>query len=275
MKHTITLLTALLLAPLAALHAAGPSKGEPTNAVEAAAKKTNTDAAIEAKYQALVAALPPDQQAWERTLQENLGGFYLPIHKRMRAEGRSSCWDFVQDDPVLPRVLLIGDSVSGGYTLASRKLLAGKANVHKAPENCGPTANGVKKLNVWLGEGRWKVIHFNFGLHDSKTPVADYEARLRAIVSRLQKTGARLIWANTTPRPADAKEGPQLAAAVVERNEIAARVMRENGIPINDLFEYISPHTARVQNPQDVHFNQEGYQLLGGRVAAAIEAALK
>src|SRR5512137_2492523 len=37
----------------------------------------------------------------------------------------------VSDDPKLPRVLLIGDSISIGYTLPVRKLLAGKANVHR------------------------------------------------------------------------------------------------------------------------------------------------
>src|SRR5262249_23387958 len=111
------------------------------------------------QYQAVVAKLPPDQQAWERTLQENLGGFYLPIHKRDKVAGRSNAWDFVQDDPKLPRVLLIGDSVSRGYTQAARKALAGKANVHRAPENCGPTANGLNKLDVWLGDRHWKVIH--------------------------------------------------------------------------------------------------------------------
>ena len=56
------------------------------------------------------------QQAWERTLQENLGGFYLPIHKREKVRGTPNAWDFVEDDPKLPRVLLIGDSVSRGYT---------------------------------------------------------------------------------------------------------------------------------------------------------------
>ena len=41
----------------------------------------------------------------------------------------------VKDDPTLPRILLIGDSISIGYTPATRKLLAGKANVHRIPEN--------------------------------------------------------------------------------------------------------------------------------------------
>src|SRR5512133_119554 len=74
----------------------------------------------------------------------------------------------VTDVPGLPRVLLIGDSISMGYTLPVRTLLAGKANVHRPPENCGDTARGVKSLDKWLGDGKWDVIHFNFGLHDLK-----------------------------------------------------------------------------------------------------------
>lgn len=282
-SHAIAaaLLLVLAPAPLAAQSpqappqkAAEPPQGEPTNAAEAAAKKSAADAANEKAYQTLVGTLPPEQQAWERTLQENLGSFYLPIHKRRRVEGRSSCWDFVEDDPNLPRVLLIGDSVSGGYTLATRASLAGKANVHKAPENCGPTANGLKKLDIWLGDGHWDVIHFNFGLHDSRTPVADYEKRLHEIVARLKKSGATLIWASTTPRPADGKEGPVLVDAVIERNDIAARVMRENDIVIDDLYTAVLPHLAEMQNPKDVHFNAKGYSFLGSQVAAAIEAVL-
>ena len=35
------------------------------------------------------------------------------------------------DDPTLPRVLIIGDSISIGYTPRVRRLLEGKANVHR------------------------------------------------------------------------------------------------------------------------------------------------
>src|SRR5215212_9456507 len=51
----------------------------------------------------------------------------------------------ITDDPKLPRVLLIGDSISIGYTLPVRKQLKGTANVHRIPENGGPTTNGVAK----------------------------------------------------------------------------------------------------------------------------------
>ena len=251
------------------------TKAEPTNAAEAAAKKAAADKAIDEKYQAWKAKLLPDQQAWETVLEQNLGSFYLPIHKSEKVQGRSNAWDFVADDPRLPRVLLIGDSVSRGYTQATRKALAGKANVHRAPENCGPTANGVKKLNVWLGDGKWDVIHFNFGIHDRATPAADYERRLNEIVTRLKATGAKVIWASTTPIPPDTKDGPAAAEAIVEKNRIAGQIAQKQGVTTDDLFTFITPHLAKVQNPKDVHFTAEGYDLLGAQVAKSIEAALK
>lgn len=253
--------------------AAGPAV-EPTNAAEAAAKKQAEAAELDGKYQAWVATLAPGHQAWEKVLQENLGGFYLPIHKKEKVEGKTNAWDYVQDDPALPRVLLIGDSVSRGYTLAVRKLLEGKANVHRAPANCGPTKTGLEKLDVWLGEGKWDVIHFNFGIHDRATPLEDYRERLGKIVERLSGTGARLIWATTTPIP-DVAETKQTAASIVERNAVAAELMSEKEVAVNDLFAAITPHLATLQNPRDVHFNADGYRFLGEKVAASIETALK
>ena len=267
----LLLAAALLNAPI--LRAQTP-KTEPTNAAEAAAKKAAADALIEEKYAALVATLPPEQQAWETLLQQNLGNFYLPIHKRDKLAGRSTAWDFVQDVAGLPKILLIGDSVSRGYTQAVRKALAGKANVHRAPENCGPTANGLKKIDIWLGEEKWDGIHFNFGIHDRNTPLTEYGARLEQLVQRMAKTGAKLVWASTTPIPDDAPK-QQTAVSVVERNQLAAKIMEKYGVKTDDLFEAITPQLATLQNPNDVHFNAAGYDFLGQTVATAVEAALK
>jgi len=250
-------------------------KTEPTNAAEAAAKKAEQAADVNKKFAAWKATLAPDQQAWETVLEENLGSFYLPIYKKQKLTGRVTAWDYVVDDPKLPRVLLIGDSVSRGYTLAARKALAGKANVHRAPANCGPTATALKKLDVWLGKGDWDLIHFNFGIHDRRTPAADYESRLETIVERLKNTGAKLVWASSTPIPADWKEGPEIKTLLEEKNEIAARVMKQNGVEIDDLFTFITPHLPDTQNPKDVHFNSKGYEMLGKQVAQQIEASLK
>ena len=74
----------------------------------------------------------------------------------------------IRDVAGLPRVLLIGDSISIGYTLPTRELLKGKANVHRIPTNGGPTIRGLVQIDSWLGDGKWDVIHFNWGLHDLK-----------------------------------------------------------------------------------------------------------
>ncbi len=270
-----TLLILCCLSFIVASLQANDKKTEPTNADEAAAKKAKQEAEINKKFAAWKATLPAKQQAWETVLEENLGGFYLPIYKKQKVAGQKTAWDYVADDPKLPRVLLIGDSVSRGYTQAARNALKGKVNVHRAPANCGPTATGLKKLDVWLGDGNWDLIHFNFGIHDRRTNVDDYEKRLEEIVKRLKQTGAKVVWASSTPIPADWKEGPEMKAKLEEKNAIAAKVMERNGVEIDDLFTFITPYLSEVQNPKDVHFNGKGYDLLGKQVAEYIEGALQ
>jgi hypothetical protein len=189
----------------------------------------------------------------------------------------------------LPRVLLIGDSISMGYTLPVRELLRDKANVLRVMENAADTGHGMEKLDQWLGDGKWSVIHFNFGLHDLKyldekgtyvTPdkgkqvalLPQYEANLRSLVQRLQKTGAKLIWASTTPVP-DGSQG-RVKDDELRYNEIALKVMKEYGIPVDDLHAVIVNGPAGLQLPNNVHFIKEGYELLARSVAASIEAAL-
>jgi hypothetical protein len=273
MKPLLTLLYLCLAIAGFAQTTTLPPSGEPTNAEEAAAKKAQADADIEKQYRAIVAKLPPPQQAWEEVLQQQLGSFYLPLHQRAKVAGQSTAWDFVADDPKLPRVLLLGDSVSRGYTQPVRTELAGKVNVHRAPANCGPTANGLKHIEVWLGDGNWDLIHFNFGIHDRNTPIADYTQRLEQLIERLKQTGAELVWASTTPIP-DAPAKRQTAASIVTRNQVAAELMAKHGVAIDDLFTAITPHLAEMQNPNDVHFNAQGYRFLGETVAKAIEAHL-
>lgn len=213
----------------------------------------------------------------------------------------------VADVPGLPRVLLIGDSISMGYTLGVREILRDKANVHHPAENCGPSELGLAHLDIWLGQGQWDVIHFNFGLHDLKyldakgnyvspqkgqqvASVAVYRKNLHELVLRLKKTGAKLIFATSTPVP----PGTLARVAGDERryNAAAIDVMREMGIPIDDLGGFVEakqiqlqprpeselPPTGQnavlrpgeIQLPFNVHFTQEGYQQLAALVAAAI-----
>lgn len=189
----------------------------------------------------------------------------------------------VKDVEGLPRVLLIGDSISMGYTIPTREALAGKANVHRPPTNCGSTRSGMQNLDKWLGGQKWDVIHFNWGMHDLKylgsgrqnVPVDVYEQNLQKLVSRMQQTGAVLIFATTTPlvRETEGKFRRE-ANAEVAYNEAAKKVMEENKVRVDDLHAFALPRINAIQSKDGVHFSKEGSALLANEVAASISAAL-
>ncbi len=203
------------------------------------------------------------------------------------------------DNAGKPRVLLIGDSISMGYTEIVRRALHGKAAVFRPmlgpnrTENCQGTLHGIKSIDSWLAAegGNWDVIHFNFGLHDLKRvhPVSrknsndpkhpyqsspeQYELQLRSILKLLVATGAELIFATTTPVPEGVR--PHRGVEDPERyNDVANRLMKTQGIPINDLHAFVVPRLAEFQNPGDVHFRQQGSEALAGEVVRHIEAAV-
>ena len=206
-----------------------------------------------------------------------------------------------QPDPALPNVLLLGDSISIGYTLPVRALLEGKANVFRpvnaagAAENCSDTGKGVSDLDRWLAaQPKWDVIHFNWGLHDLKhmkpdaaqpTTSADpndpplrsveaYRANLEKIVARLQQTGARLIFATTTPVPEGATNPYRSPADPARYNTAAGEVMKQHGIRVNDLYAFVQPRVAELQLPKNVHFNAKGSEALAEQVAKWITEEL-
>jgi len=197
------------------------------------------------------------------------------------AKPKDPAYDKITDDPKLPRVLLIGDSISIGYTVPVRKALAGVANIHRINTNGGPTSNGVKQVDAWVREGKWDVIHFNFGLHDLKimddkrqVPLDEYEANLRKIVERLQQTGAKLIWCSTTPVPEGKLNPPRDPADVAKYNAVAKKIMDEKHIPIDELNAFATSRLKEIQQPVNVHFTAKGSEALGEEVAKSIKAAL-
>jgi lysophospholipase L1-like esterase len=192
-------------------------------------------------------------------------------------------YEAVTEQPGLPRVLIIGDSISVGYTLPLRKLLAGEANLLRIPANGGTSGNGVFNMDSWLGKQKWDVIHFNFGLHDLKrlsdgepqVPLALYERYLRLFVTRLKSTGAKLIWATTTPVPDGPVSPPRKPEDVAAYNAAALRVMKGNGIAVDDLYAFALPRLKEIQMPVNVHFTPAGSDALAKQVAASIRKALQ
>lgn len=191
----------------------------------------------------------------------------------------------------LPRVLIIGDSISIGYTPTVQRLLKGHAIVEHNPGNAAHSRNGLARLEDWLGTSRWDVIHFNFGLQDLKyvTPdgnnamhrgegrrqvdLPEYASNIEAIGRRLVTTGARVIFATTTPYP-DGTRPYRDPADWPLYNEAALKALEPLKIEISDLAAIALPNLAAWQKPVNVHFTDEGSNKLGEAVARSVWRAL-
>ena len=197
----------------------------------------------------------------------------------------------------LPNVLILGDSISIGYTLQVREYLTGKANVYRplaedgGPQNCGAADTGVRSLPNWLGSTEWDVIHFNWGLHDLKRvgredgkmvssidlppriSIADYQKKLQRCIDQMKLTGARLIFATTTAYP-NGVSPVRVPEDAVRYNVAALEVMGRNGIVVNDLYALTVGRLDELQKPVNVHFSEKGSAVIGKQVASAIATQL-
>ncbi len=205
----------------------------------------------------------------------------------------SSAFANPEDNPNRPNVLLIGDSISIGYTVEVRKLLKGKADVFRIPGNGKYAAYGLENLDEWLGTRKWDVIHFNWGLWDlcyrnpeskmqghrdkvkgtlTATP-EQYRATMEKIVSCLKKTDATLIWCTTTPVP-EFEAGRKVGDDLIY-NRVAKEIMVSNGVLINDLHAHALLRQTEIQKQQgDVHYTEQGYAYLAEKVAQEITSAI-
>ena len=255
------------------LNGPAPGNSEPSTGAQLSAARKPRGPYDKEADERRKAAMTADERAWESLLEQNLGAFYLPLYKKAKLAGRETAWDYVRDDPGLPRILLIGDSISRGYTVPVRHALKDRANVHRAPANCGPTASGLKKLDVWLGSKGWDLIHFNFGIHDRNTDPDIYAQRLTEIVKKLQATGATLVWASSTPLSGKMLDKDR-NDPMVGLNRVAAQIMMEHRVRVNDLHSTAQPLLRTMQGKDGCHFNGEGYKVLGKAVAEAISRML-
>jgi len=183
------------------------------------------------------------------------------------------------------RALIIGDSISIGYTPVVAELLADWGAVEHNPGNALNSANILAHLDEWLGEGSWDVIYFNSGLHDLRRMPPEfepleslqcYEANLHQIVRRLRAAStANLLFATTTPvideRHQAHKEFKRFQKDVEAYNNVGLRVMTELKVPTVDLHGLIQQHGPdQLLLPDGVHYPESASRLLAEAVANAV-----
>lgn len=180
------------------------------------------------------------------------------------------------------KVLIIGDSISIGYTPFVETDLSEYAEVFHNAGNAKFTDNGLDSIDSWLAVGEWDVIQFNWGLWDlcyrhpdSKVQgkrdkvngtvtntVEQYASNLDALVTILEsKTDAKLIFVTTSYVPVD--EAGRYSEDAIKYNAAAKEVMKKHSVIVNDIFEKTIPiHHELGKGSDDVHYTEEGYEAI-------------
>ena len=185
-----------------------------------------------------------------------------------------------------PKILIVGDSISLGYTPYVREDLQGIAQVYHNRGNAQHTGTGLDSIETWLGTKDWDIIQFNWGLWDlcyrhpdSKTQgnrdkvhgtityeLEDYGKNLDSIVQWMKaKSDAKLIFVTTTYVPEN--EAGRYQEDAIRYNQLAKRIMEENGVVINDIYEASRRiHRHYGKDSGDVHYLPEGYRALAKEI---------
>lgn len=198
----------------------------------------------------------------------------------------------------LPRVLLIGDSITRAYAPEVERRLAGKVYVSRLATSAFVSDPMLlEELKLVLDHNSFAVIQANNGMHGWQHSEAEYAAAFPQFweTIRLHAHGARLIWADTTPLKG--VDTPTTGAVVVpdkavdngklmlkadltrasderitQRNAIARDYVQQHQTPCVDL------HTPMLGHPEwhsdNVHFNHEGIARQADLVAREIVSQL-
>ena len=189
----------------------------------------------------------------------------------------------------MPRVLVIGDSVSVGYFPWLQKDMEGQAILIHNQGNAGNSWSTMVSVDGYLqAVPNPDLVAWNNGLHDltyynkelgrnlDHTEVLqDYKSYLKAIGEQLLASGARVIFFTTTDIPP--KEPSRHVDDLSAYNDAARAVMHELGIPVYDLGGFsqkLRDYHIDADQQNNVHYRPEGYQLLAQFAASSIRTEL-
>lgn len=181
-----------------------------------------------------------------------------PVLHRERIEW-CDIWFTDAEKSALPRVLLVGDSITRGYFDGVEKALEGTAYCGRLCTSrsvCDPVF--FQELKMVLSEYKFDVVHFNNGLHGWDYSEEEYRAGFEKFVATLKSDapGAKLVCATTTPVQEQGGMKDH-ATRVSARNAIASEICVKAGIPLDDLFALVNGKKEWYSG-DGVHFNDAG-----------------
>ena len=187
----------------------------------------------------------------------------------------SWCDETLRND--LPRVLLVGDSITHNYQEKVRELLRGVCYVDYISTSYAIDTKMYNQLvYTFMSDSEYALIHFNHGLHGIHLSKKSYKSRMNKLLAKVEKD-VKLILATST---VVYKEGnKRLDGAwmkrVRERNEAVQELALENGYSVDDLYTVSTSIPKEYRYVDGTHYLPDGYAMLAETVAECIRKDLK
>ena len=179
----------------------------------------------------------------------------------------------------LPRVLLVGNSITRQYGGEVEKQLEGKAFVARLSTSKSLGDPGLlQEVVLVMSYLDFDVVHFNNGMHGFDYSEQEWGAALPGLLETIREHApdAKLIWAHTTPYRSgdDPEQFAPRNERVLERNRIATEFFKDKDVAINDLYSVLSSDPSYYGKRDGVHPLPAGVKALADRVADRIDEVL-
>ncbi len=185
-------------------------------------------------------------------------------------------WVDHAEEKTLPRVLLIGDSITRGYESAVRRLLSGVCHVDFVATSYAidnPTFHSI--VTGILDDLPYALVHFNHGLHGWHISDKEYETRMEQFASALaERAKVMLVTSTVVLTQNKQEEDPKYKLPLHARNEAVLRIADKRGYPIDDLASASRAVPTEEHTDDGFHYTTAGYEMLAEQVAREIRAVL-
>jgi sialate O-acetylesterase len=202
--------------------------------------------------------------------------------------------DLGMEDPRLPRILIIGDSISGHYLSEVRELMQGKANIIGESSmgkgtwaSMGPNffrsdqaSKGDNLKNFLAERGPFDIVHFNNGIHNfagaNPGDEKPYAEQLRTVVATIRASGAVCLFANSTGTIGDnlIPRFPNYLSNCQRFNAAAEALMKELKVPVTDIYGLMQPRIKELISTDLIHPKAEAKPLMAELIANRLNETL-
>ena len=177
----------------------------------------------------------------------------------------------------LPRVLLVGDSVTLGYQDKVRQRLKGVCYVDFIATSYAIDAKFYNELIYkFAADSDYGLIHFNHGLHGQHISKRTYKSRLQKLAEKLSKNATIVLATSTIVyEEGNIRLDRLWTKKLKERNDAVREISKRYGYAVDDLYSVSVNVSTDSRSIDGTHYTDAGYEIFAAAVAESISANLK